>query len=49
MGLAALNGLKIAAAGTQEITSFDRYLGFEQDMQDLAHQLIAETEQGVLN
>jgi carboxylate-amine ligase len=48
IGLAARNGLKIAAAGThpfsawqqQEITPFERYLGVKQDMQDLAQQLL---------
>ncbi len=48
MGLAAQNGLKIAAAGThpfaswtkQEITPLERYLGVKQDMQDLAQQLL---------
>src|SRR5262249_27471661 len=48
IGLAARNGLKIAAAGThpfsswreQEITPFDRYLGVKQDMQDLAQELL---------
>jgi carboxylate-amine ligase len=46
--LAAKNGLKIAAAGThpfsswltQEITPLERYFGVEQDMQDLARQLL---------
>ncbi len=46
--LAAKNGLKIAAAGThpfsswltQEITPLERYLGVQQDMQDLAKQLL---------
>jgi glutamate---cysteine ligase / carboxylate-amine ligase len=44
MGLAAEDGLKILAAGThpfsswmdQEITPLERYLGVEQDLQDLA-------------
>jgi carboxylate-amine ligase len=48
MGLADKNGLKIAAAGThpfsswvtQEITPLERYLGVQQDMQDLAKQLL---------
>jgi carboxylate-amine ligase len=48
IGLAARNGLKIAAAGThpfsswvdQEITPFERYLGVKQDMQDLAQRLL---------
>ena len=48
INLAGRNGLKIAAAGThpfsswvtQEITPFERYLGVEQDMQDLAQQLL---------
>jgi carboxylate-amine ligase len=48
MKLAAKNGLKIAAAGThpfsswvtQEITPLERYLGVQQDMQDLAKQLL---------
>jgi glutamate---cysteine ligase / carboxylate-amine ligase len=48
MGLAAKNGLKIAAAGThpiskwdqQEITPFERYLGVKNDMADLAQQLL---------
>jgi carboxylate-amine ligase len=47
-GLAARNGLVIAAAGThpfskweeQEITPFERYLGVQNDMQDLARQLL---------
>src|SRR6478609_1900724 len=46
IALAARNGLKIAAAGThpfsswveQEITPLERYLGVQQDMQDLAKQ-----------
>src|SRR5215471_4387058 len=46
--LAARNNLKIAAAGThpfsswvtQEITPFERYLGVQNDMQDLARQLL---------
>ncbi len=46
--LAGKNGLKIAAAGThpfsswltQEITPLERYLGVQQDMQDLAKQLL---------
>src|SRR5690242_3085033 len=48
MGLAAKQGLKIAAAGThpfsswltQEITPFERYLGVRKDMQQLAEQLL---------
>jgi len=48
MELADKNGLKIAAAGThpfsswvtQEITPLERYLGVQQDMQDLAKQLL---------
>jgi carboxylate-amine ligase len=48
IGLAAKNGLRIAAAGThpfsswqtQEITPFERYLGVKKDMQDLAQQLL---------
>jgi carboxylate-amine ligase len=48
IGLADKNGLKIAAAGThpfsswvtQEITPLERYLGVQQDMQDLAKQLL---------
>jgi glutamate---cysteine ligase / carboxylate-amine ligase len=48
MGLADKNGLKIVAAGThpfsswvtQEITPLERYLGVQQDMQDLAKQLL---------
>jgi carboxylate-amine ligase len=48
MDLAAINGLKIVAAGThpfsnwmqQEITPFDRYAGVKQDMQMLAQQLL---------
>lgn len=48
MELAALRGLKIAAAGThpisswmtQEITPFERYAGVKQDMQDLAQRLL---------
>jgi carboxylate-amine ligase len=48
IGLAAKNGLRIAAAGThpfsswltQEITQMDRYLGVKEDMQDLAQQLL---------
>jgi glutamate---cysteine ligase / carboxylate-amine ligase len=48
IGLAAKNGLKIAAAGThpfsswltQEITPLERYLGVKNDMQDLAQQLL---------
>ncbi len=47
-GLAARHGLCIAAAGThpfsnwekQEITPFERYLGVQNDMQDLARQLL---------
>lgn len=47
-GLAARHGLVIAAAGThpfsnweqQEITPFERYLGVQNDMQDLARQLL---------
>src|SRR5438876_863978 len=46
--LAARHGLVIAAAGThpisswetQEITPFERYLGVQNDMQDLARQLL---------
>src|SRR5690242_5167625 len=46
--LAGKNGLKIAAAGThpfsswvtQEITPLERYVGVQQDMQDLARQLL---------
>src|SRR4029450_157507 len=48
MELADKNGVKIAAAGTgpfspwvtQEITPLERYLGVQQDMQDLAKQLL---------
>jgi carboxylate-amine ligase len=48
IGLAARNGLKIAAAGThplsswltQEITPFERYLGVRKDMAELAQQLL---------
>jgi carboxylate-amine ligase len=48
IGLAAKNGLVIAAAGThpfsswltQEITPLERYLGVKKDMQDLAQQLL---------
>jgi carboxylate-amine ligase len=48
MELSDKNGLKIAAAGThpfsswvtQEITPLERYLGVQQDMQDLAKQLL---------
>lgn len=48
MELAALKGLKIAAAGThpfsswkeQEITPFERYAGVKQDMQELAQRLL---------
>src|SRR5262249_50807187 len=48
IGLAAKNGLKIAAAGThpfsswltQEITPLERYLGVKKAMQDLAQQLL---------
>jgi glutamate---cysteine ligase / carboxylate-amine ligase len=48
MELAALNNLKIAAAGShpfsnwyeQEITPFERYIGVKQDMQMLAQQLL---------
>src|SRR5262245_33294910 len=48
MTLAGRSGLKIAAAGThpfsswvtQEITPLERYLGVQQDMQDLAKQLL---------
>src|SRR5438093_7105990 len=48
IGLAAKNGLHIAAAGThpfsswqtQEIPPFERYLGVKKDMQDLAQQLL---------
>src|SRR5438132_9523128 len=48
IGLAAKNGLEIAAAGThpfsswltQEITPLERYLGVKKDMQDLAQQLL---------
>jgi glutamate---cysteine ligase / carboxylate-amine ligase len=48
MGLAAKQGLKIAAAGThpfsswltQDITPFERYLGVRKDMQQLAEQLL---------
>lgn len=48
MELAALNGLKIASAGShpfsswieQEITPFERYAGVKQDMQMLAQQLL---------
>jgi carboxylate-amine ligase len=47
-GLAARHGLVIAAAGThpfsnweqQEITPFERYVGVQNDMQDLARQLL---------
>jgi len=47
-GLAGQHGLVIAAAGThpisnwenQEITPFERYLGVQNDMQDLARQLL---------
>ena len=47
-GLAARSGLVIAAAGThpfsdweeQQITPFERYLGVQNDMQDLARQLL---------
>jgi carboxylate-amine ligase len=47
-GLAGRHGLVIAAAGThpfsnweqQEITPFERYLGVQNDMQDLARQLL---------
>lgn len=47
-GLATQHGLVIAAAGThpisnwemQEITPFERYLGVQNDMQDLARQLL---------
>ncbi len=46
--LAGSKGLKIASAGThpfsswieQEITPFERYLGVQEDMQDLAKQLL---------
>jgi glutamate---cysteine ligase / carboxylate-amine ligase len=48
MELAALKGLKIAAAGThpisswkeQEITPFERYAGVKNDMQELAQRLL---------
>jgi glutamate---cysteine ligase / carboxylate-amine ligase len=48
MELAALRGLKIAAAGThpfsswkeQEITPFERYAGVKHDMQELAQRLL---------
>jgi carboxylate-amine ligase len=48
MGLAARNGLKIAAAGThpfsswltQEITPLERYMGVRQDLADLAQRLL---------
>jgi len=46
--VAGKRGMKIAAAGThpfsnwatQEITPFERYIGVQQDMQDLARQLL---------
>lgn len=48
IGLAAKNGLQIAAAGThpfsswltQEITPLERYVGVKEDMQSLADQLL---------
>ena len=48
IGLAAKNGLRIAAAGThpfsswqtQEITPFDRYAGVKEDMAELAQRLL---------
>lgn len=48
MGLAAKNGLVIAAAGThpfskwwdQEITPLERYVGVKEDLQDLAQRLL---------
>src|SRR6185436_13260308 len=48
MGLAARNGLRVAAAGThpfsswidQEITPLERYMGVKEDLADLAQQLL---------